>query len=67
MTSLSAVDWTLSAAVKAGDVVSADAGGMPVYRVVAVAEEGRAWLEDEHQETVQVASLRSFPWKAVRS
>jgi hypothetical protein len=61
----SAVDWVLldAAALKVGDVVSADAGGMPTYQVVAM-EEGRAWLRDNRHDFVWVLPLSGFHWKA---
>ena len=60
-----AVDWVLLAkdAVTVGDAVSADAGGMPIYRVVALAD-GQAWLRDEQHASLLEASLERFPWKA---
>ena len=61
---MSAVNWILSKQddVHIGDVVSADAGGMPIYRVVAIDDDG-ALLEDEHHGAVR-APLNRFPWKA---
>ena len=61
---MSAVDWVLSkpAEVHVGDVVSADAGGMPTYRVVAI-DQGEALLEDEHHTALRTR-LERFPWKA---
>jgi hypothetical protein len=63
---MSAVEWVplSGAAVEAGDLVSAEAGGMPIYRVVAV-EEGRAWLQGERPAAVQVLPLDRFHWKAL--
>ena len=61
---MSALQWVLSSQddVHVGDVVSADAGGMPIYRVMAIL--GReALLEDEQQTPVR-APLDRFPWKA---
>ena len=62
---MSAVDWILSSQddVHVGDVVSSDAGGMPIYRVVAI-EEGEALLEDQQRHTALRAPLDRFPWKA---
>jgi hypothetical protein len=62
---MSAVDWVLSSQddVHVGDVVSADAGGMPIYTVVAIDPEGEALLEDEFHAAVR-APLDRFPWKA---
>jgi hypothetical protein len=60
---MSAIEWVLlgNEAVKAGDLVSADAGGMPIYRVVAV-EGGQAWLEGDR--AVRKMPLARFRWKA---
>ena len=59
------VDWVLVTkdAVSIGDTVSSDAGGMPVYRVVAV-EDGQAWLQDDVHAGMLQAPLERFPWKA---
>lgn len=67
MASVSALNWTpLSnpAAVKVGDLVSADAGGMPIYQVVAIEEEGRAWLRREQTAQTLQMPLNRFCWKA---
>jgi len=61
---MSALHWVLSSQedVHVGDVVSADAGGMPIYKVMAIL--GReALLEDEQHAPVR-APLARFPWKA---
>ena len=61
---MSALQWVLSSQddVHVGDVVSADAGGMPIYKVMAIL--GReALLEDERHGAVR-APLARFPWKA---
>lgn len=62
---MDAVNWVLvdDDAVSVGDTVSSDAGGMPVYRVVAV-ENGQAVLEDELHAGLLKAPLGRFPWKA---
>jgi hypothetical protein len=62
---MGAVDWVLLAngAVEAGDLVSADAGGMPIYRVVAV-EGGQAWLQGDRDPAIQKMPLHRFHWKA---
>jgi len=61
---MSAVDWVLLAGetVKVGDLVSAEAGGMPIYRVVAVAD-GQAWLQGEREPAPSVKALDGFRWK----
>jgi len=66
MSNLGAIDWTVLAlsSVEVGDIVSADAGGMPIYRVEAFAE-GKAWLRDLQRSTTQIlAPLDRFHWKA---
>ena len=64
MTHSYAIDWVpLDAGagepVQVGDLVSSDAGGMPIYRVTALAD-GRAWLAGERQ----ARPLTGFRWKA---
>jgi hypothetical protein len=68
MASVGGVDWVFldhaaGSAVQVGDVVSADAGGMPTYRVVAL-EDGQAWLRDNQHDFVWVLPLKVFRWKA---
>lgn len=62
---MSVIDWVHLANdnVKAGDLVSAEAGGMPIYRVVAV-EDGQALLQDERGAELQTMPLHRFHWKA---
>lgn len=62
---MSAIEWVRLAndTVKAGDLVSADAGGMPIYRVVAV-EGGQALLQDERGAQTRKMALHRFHWKA---
>ena len=65
MVSVSALNWTFlpnASAVKVGDLVSADAGGMPIYEVMAI-EEGRAWLRREETSQALEMSLDRFSWK----
>jgi hypothetical protein len=59
------LDWVLlrKDAVSVGDLVSADAGGLPIYRVVRVVD-GKAWLVGERQPRVEVMPLDRFLWKA---
>ena len=61
---MSGVDWVLLArnGAKAGDLVSAEAGGMPIYRIIAI-EDGEAWLQGEGAEPARRAPLTRFPWK----
>jgi hypothetical protein len=62
------VDWVLldqvaQARVQAGDLVSVEAGGAPIYRVLRLAA-GRAWLRDEVRAMDCIAPLSQFHWKA---
>jgi hypothetical protein len=62
------VDWVLldeaaKATVRTGDLVSAEAGGTPTWRVMKLAD-GRAWLRDDITRMDYVASLSQFHWKA---
>ncbi len=66
-----AIDWVLvdhaaRNAVQAGDMVCADAGGMPVMCVVQV-ENGRAWLRDDTHPFDWILPVSSFQWKARRT
>jgi len=65
------VEWVLldrerQAALKAGDLVSVEAGGAPTWRVVRLDAE-RAWLRDEMRQMDCVSSLAQFQWKAEMS
>ena len=62
---MGAVVWVPLAAdaVKVGDLVSTDAGGMPIYRVVAVAD-AQALLEGEGSSGVRTMPLERLHWKA---
>jgi hypothetical protein len=65
MAEVSAVDWVLldKSALQVGDLVSADAGGMPTYRVLDV-HDGRAWVRDGLHDFVWDLPLSVFHWKA---
>jgi hypothetical protein len=63
-----AVDWApldhaSKQPVKVGDMVSADAGGMPIYRVMAF-EEGRAWVATANGAPARAMPLDGFRWRA---
>jgi hypothetical protein len=67
MASLRALNWVLlddatDNPVKVGDVVSVEAGGMPIYQVMALAD-GQAWLDDERHAALEVLPLDRFRWK----
>lgn len=61
-----AIDWVLldhnaAQPVHVGDVVSVDAGGMPIYRVIGV--EGRSLRLDDERHSAQVLPLDRFRWR----
>ncbi len=66
MLSARTLDWTpLDHASKhparVGDLVSANAGGMPIYRVVAL-EDGRAWVATGQDAPARAMPLDAFRW-----
>jgi hypothetical protein len=44
-------------------IVSADAGGMPTYEVLAVTEDGKAWLKDDEHVDYCVLPVGVLRWK----
>lgn len=70
MASSHAIDWVLldhaaDHPVDVGDMVSADAGGMPIYRVLALA--GReVQLANERNAVVGAIPLDRFRWRSAR-
>jgi hypothetical protein len=56
------LDHAAERPVQVGDVVSAEAGGMPIYRVVGLAG-AKAWLDDERAPVRRLMSLDSFRWR----
>jgi hypothetical protein len=52
--------------VNVGELISADAGGLPIYRVMAL-RDGRAWLKDLDDGSDRVTPLSAFHWKAMPS
>jgi len=62
-----AINWELldheaAKPVHVGDVVSVEAGGMPIFRVVGLAGT-KAWLDDEMGRVRRLASLDGFRWR----
>jgi hypothetical protein len=62
------LDWVLidpknGQTPQVGDLVSTDAGGMPVYRVTAL-EDRNAHLRDDAHTAERVMPLTAFRWKA---
>ena len=45
-----------------GDLVSAEAGGLPVYRVLAL-QERRLWLREERSGRDHIAPVDAMRWK----
>ena len=64
---MNAINWIslTKNTVSPGDLVSAAAGGLPIYRVLAVAD-GQAWLQDDDHPAPQVMPLDRFCWKAAK-
>ena len=65
------IDWMLlnglnGSAAEVGDLVSADAGGLPTYRVVAL-DGDLARLRDEEHSREEISPLSRFRWKACPS
>jgi hypothetical protein len=54
------LDHAAAEPVKVGDMVSADAGGLPIYRVMAF-EAGRAWVAAASVATDGRAPARAMP------
>ena len=50
-------------ALGVGDVVSAAAGGLPIYQVVALADQG-AWVRDEDHAAIRLMPIQRLHWKA---
>ena len=65
-----AIDWVLldhsaPRAVQVGDVVSVDAGGMPIYRVLALLD-GEVQLANERNAAIGKMPLHRFRWRGAR-
>ena len=66
MTGVHIVEWIPLSGLtpQVGDIVSADAGGMPTDEVLAVTEDGKAWLKDSDHVDYKVLPVNSLRWKA---
>lgn len=65
MPNMNAIDWspvTDVGQVRVGDVVSAEAGGLPIYHVVALSGDA-AWLGDERRPNTVLMPLAGFRWR----
>jgi hypothetical protein len=62
---MSAIHWVplASEAVQIGDLVSTEAGGMPIYRVLGLVD-GQARLQGERSPGVVTMPLERLHWKA---
>jgi hypothetical protein len=49
--------------LKVGEVVSAEAGGMPIYRIMSL-NDGRAWLRNLDDGSDRLCPLSQFHWRA---
>ena len=56
------LDHAAEQPVRVGDVVSAEAGGMPIFHVVGLAGT-KAWLDDELGRVRRLTSLEGFRWR----
>jgi hypothetical protein len=52
-------------AIEVGDLVSAEAGGLPVYCVIAL-KDGRLWLREEPSGRNRIAPPEAVHWKLAR-
>ena len=71
MANFHAVDWApldhgAANPVSIGDIVSADAGGMPIYQVMAV-EPGRAWVATQPSAAARAMPLTLFQWRSAQA
>lgn len=57
------LDTARGACPSVGDMVSAEAGGLPIYRVISLGE-GRVWLKDIDSGQDRVCPLSDFHWMA---
>lgn len=60
------LDHSAERPVQVGDVVSAEAGGMPIFRVVGLAG-SKAWLDDELGRVRRLVSLDGFRWRGAEA
>ena len=63
------IDWVFlnkagQAEVNVGELISADAGGLPIYQVMAI-RDGRVWVKDLQDGVDRVTPVSAFHWKAL--
>lgn len=56
------LDASAPDALRVGDVVSAAAGGLPIYQVVALADR-QAWVREETRPEIRLLPLGRLHWK----
>lgn len=56
------LDHAAPDALRVGDVVSAAAGGLPTYRVVALADQ-QAWVRDDDHAATRLVPINRLHWK----
>lgn len=56
------LDHAAARPVQVGDIVSVEAGGMPIFRVVGLAGT-KAWLDDDAGRVRRLMALDSFRWR----
>jgi hypothetical protein len=71
MAGMGNIDWVYLNLANAGDVsvgelISAEAGGFPIYKVMAV-RDSRVWVKDLQDGSDRVAPIGAFHWKALLS
>ena len=58
------LDHSAREPVRVGDMLSVEAGGMPIYQVVALAD-GAVVVADERRSAAVAMALESFRWRGV--
>jgi len=53
--------WNVTARIAVGDLVSAEAGGLPVYRVLQL-QDRRLWLREERTGRDHIAPADAMRW-----
>jgi hypothetical protein len=62
------IDWRYldereQPSLKVGELVSTEAGGMPIYRIMSLGD-GRAWLRNIDDDADRLTPLADFHWRA---
>jgi len=59
------IDRASRAAINPGDFVSAEAGGLPIYQVVDIAD-GRVWVRDEATHRDHILPVDHLRWRMLQ-